>query len=123
LSEDGRHEGEGFIGHDIIPRAFIIEMRRKKSGEQIPHFKHIDDDGLSELRSKCFCWAMDNGETLKTAEQQMPPGFDNRLGDNWRLMFAIADSIGDGWSERTRQAAIPCRGHRMTTPCLPVSNY
>jgi Protein of unknown function (DUF3631) len=35
----------------------------------------------------------------------MPSGFDNRLGDNWQLMFAIADLAGGEWPERARRAA------------------
>jgi Protein of unknown function (DUF3631) len=89
-----------------MSRCIVVEMRRKKSEERAEHFKHIDDDGLSELRRKCFRWAMDNGETLKAAESEMPSNFDNRLGDNWRLMFSIADLIGGEWQEKARQAAV-----------------
>src|SRR5262245_38614316 len=27
----------------------------------------------------------------------MPPGLDNRDADNWRLLFAVADEIGEDW--------------------------
>ena len=36
-------------------------------------------------------WATDNAEALTRAEPIMPEGFDNRLGDNYRLSLAIAD--------------------------------
>jgi hypothetical protein len=36
----------------------------------------------------------------------MPPGFDNRLGDNWALLFAIADHAGGEWPTKARKAAI-----------------
>jgi hypothetical protein len=48
---------------------------------------------------------MDNTEALKNAEPEMPPGFDNRLGDNWRLLFAIADLAGGDWPRLAREAA------------------
>jgi hypothetical protein len=35
----------------------------------------------------------------------MPAGFDNRLGDNWRLIFAIADLARGEWPGRARQVA------------------
>ena len=36
----------------------------------------------------------------------MPVGFDNRLGDNWRLLLAIAELAGDTFAGRqARQAA------------------
>ena len=48
---------------------------------------------------------MDNVATLKTAVPELPAGFDNRLGDNWRLMLAIADLAGGEWPDQARQAA------------------
>ena len=35
----------------------------------------------------------------------MPEGFDNRLGDNYRLVVAIADLAGGDWPDLARQAA------------------
>jgi len=36
----------------------------------------------------------------------MPEGFDNRLRQNWRLLFAIADLAGGSWPKRIRAAAV-----------------
>jgi len=49
---------------------------------------------------------MDNVATLKTALPELPAGFDNRLGDNWRLMLGIADLAGGEWPDQARQTAI-----------------
>jgi hypothetical protein len=49
---------------------------------------------------------MDHVEVVKTAEPVMPTAFENRLGDNWRLMLAIADLAGGQWPEQARQAAM-----------------
>jgi hypothetical protein len=49
---------------------------------------------------------MDNNEALKTAEPEMPADFENRLADNWRLMFSIADLIGGEWPQKAGQSAI-----------------
>src|SRR5262249_21531359 len=89
-----------------LSRCIIIEIKRKKASERAEHFRHVDDEGLAELRRKCMRWSIDNIEALRDVEPPMPPGFDNRLGDNWRLMFAIADKIGGEWPERARQAAV-----------------
>jgi hypothetical protein len=89
-----------------LSRCVIIEMRRKKRTERAEHFKHIDDAGLCELRSQCMRWAIDAVEVLKVAKPQMPNGFDNRAGDNWSLMLAIADYAGGEWPEKARQAAL-----------------
>jgi hypothetical protein len=71
----------------------------------VDHFRAIDDAGLEELRRQAMRWSMDNAEALRGAEPAMPDGFDNRLGDNCRLLFAIADLAGGDWPEKAREAA------------------
>jgi hypothetical protein len=88
-----------------LSRAIVIEMKRKRATEQVKHFRSIDDAGLTELRQQALRWANDNGEKLKDAEPVIPLGFDNRLGDNWRLLLAIADLAGGAWPEKARKSA------------------
>ena len=89
-----------------LSRSIIVEMRRKRPGDNAEHFRSIDDAGLAELRQRALRWANDNGEKLDGAEPDMPPGFDNRLGDNWRLLLAIADFAGGDWPDKARKAAV-----------------
>jgi putative DNA primase/helicase len=90
-----------------LSRSIIIEMRRKKAGENIPaHFRSIDDAALAELRRRALRWTIDNGEKLDGAEPDMPLGFDNRLSDNWYLLLAIADFAGGDWPDKARKAAV-----------------
>jgi hypothetical protein len=89
-----------------LSRAIVIEMKRKEPGDKAEHFGSVDDAGLAELRQRALRWANDNGEKLEGAEPDMPPGFDNRLGDNWTLLLAIADFAGDEWPARARKAAV-----------------
>jgi putative DNA primase/helicase len=89
-----------------LSRCVILEMRRKKRTERAEHFRHIDDANLAELRSQCMRWTIDTVEALKVAKPEMPAGFDNRAGDNWSLMLAIADQAGGDWPEKARQAAL-----------------
>jgi hypothetical protein len=48
---------------------------------------------------------MDHVKVLKNAAPKMPAGFENRTGDNWHLLLAIADLAGGEWPEKARQAA------------------
>src|SRR5262249_36537053 len=89
-----------------LSRCIVIEMKRKRSLDQAEHFEHVDDAGLGELRQQCMRWSIDNAETLRGAVPQMPAGFGNRLGDNWRLILAIADRVGGEWPEGARCAAV-----------------
>ena len=89
-----------------MSRSIIIEMKRKTANETVVHFRSIDDPGLDELRRRALRWATDNGEKLDGVEPDMPPGFNNRLGDNWELLLAIADFAGDEWPTKARTAAV-----------------
>jgi hypothetical protein len=104
----------GMIGTKLPPatlsRCVIIEMRRKSESDVVSRFLHEDDAGLASLRSRCLRWSQDNVETLHAAVRRnpgpaMPKRFKNRLADNWRLMFAIADLCGEDWGQRAREAA------------------
>jgi hypothetical protein len=48
-------------------------------------------------------FSIDSAEALKNTQPQMPAGFENRLGDNWRLMFAVAEG---GEVAGARRAAV-----------------
>jgi hypothetical protein len=49
--------------------------------------------------------ARDHAATLSGADPEMPPLLYNRVADNWRPLFAVADAAGAEWPERARQAA------------------
>jgi hypothetical protein len=89
----------------ILSRAIFISMKRRTRAEPIAHFAHIDDAGFQRLRSQLARWAADNGATLGLADPAMPDGFMNRTAGNWRLMFAIADSLGGDAGIQARDAA------------------
>jgi Protein of unknown function (DUF3631) len=88
-----------------LSRCIIIDLKRKKRSDRVEHFRHLDDAGLADLRRQAQRWTRDNVATLETAVPQLPAGFDNRLGDNWRLMLAIADLAGGECADQARQAA------------------
>jgi hypothetical protein len=88
-----------------LSRAIIISMKRRKKSEPVEHFNSEDDVGLGALRRQAMRWGADNAEGLKKAAPEMPPGFENRLGDNWRLLLAVADLAGGEFPEKAREAA------------------
>jgi hypothetical protein len=100
----------GMIGRKLPPatltRCIFIDMKRRTRDERVERFRHVDDDGLADLRSKLARWAEDHAPILREADPVMPDEFDNRYGDNWRLLFAIADLAGDEIAERARSAAV-----------------
>ena len=99
----------GMVGKRLpattLSRAIVIELKRKRPDDKAKHFRCIDDPGLAELRQQAMRWSLDAGEALKGVEPDMPTGFDNRRGDNYRLILAIADLAGGDWPDQAREAA------------------
>jgi hypothetical protein len=99
----------GMVGKRLpattFSRSINIELKRKRAEDKAKHFRIIDDAGLAELRQQAMRWSLDSGEALKGAEPYMPAGFDNRRGDNYRLIFAVADLAGGDWPDKARKAA------------------
>jgi putative DNA primase/helicase len=86
----------------ILSRSILIPQRRRTKEERIAHFDHVDDAVFARIRSQLARWAADNGEMLSIVRPDQPDGFINRLASNWRLMFAIADSLGEHAGARAR---------------------
>ena len=110
----------GMIGRKMPPqtlsRCVFVELKRKKRGDKaVVKFKHEDDGELANLRSRLLRWSIDNPDTLRKADPAMPPGFDNRRADNWRVMLAIADLAGEDWGDKARAAASQIEGATDTS--------
>jgi Protein of unknown function (DUF3631)/CHC2 zinc finger len=101
----------GMVGRKLpattMGRCIVIELRRRAKDEKIDRFAHKDDPELGDLRRRLRRWALDNADTLEGADVTMPPQFDNRRADNWRVMLAIADlcSGAEDWGDKARLAA------------------
>jgi hypothetical protein len=80
-------------------------MNRKLDTESAEHFNLLDDADLMQLRRQALRWSLDSIDQLRNARPAMPDGFQNRLGDNYRSLFAIADYAGGDWPELVRTAA------------------
>jgi hypothetical protein len=98
------------LGRNDVPassatRCIFIGMMAPTADEKVEPFKQEDDEKLREIRLKAARWAADHMAALRNATPSMPPGFINRLANNWSLMFAMADLIGGDWPQRLRLAA------------------
>lgn len=60
----------------------------------------------TELCRKLSRWSDDNIEELKNCDPQLPETAFNRLADNWRPLFAIAEIAGGDWPQRAHAAFV-----------------
>jgi putative DNA primase/helicase len=102
----GAIAGSNFLPPNSMGRSIHFGMLPKLPSETIEEFKYADDDEFLVQRRKLARFALDNAEALRAANPAMPEGFDNRLRQNWKLMFAIADLAGGPWPKRVRAAAV-----------------
>ncbi|MCH7867919.1 MAG: DUF3631 domain-containing protein [Myxococcales bacterium] len=90
----------------IIDRSIVVELRRKRPSEQCREFSFLESyPDIHEVARRCARWTDDIMETLGGMRPVLPQGFENRLADNWRPLFAIAEAAGGDWPNRARRAA------------------
>jgi hypothetical protein len=103
-------------------RCIAGNMLPKLPGEKVIAFaRAVDDPDFLTLRRKAMRWAADNMTAIKNAEPVMAADFNNRVRENYVLLFAIADLAGSAWSKRIRTAAVKLsREHNEPPPgvCL-----
>jgi putative DNA primase/helicase len=94
----------GKIPDDLEQRSIVIEMQRRLPGEPLAELRDDRAEALDRIAKKCARWADNNGDALREADPDMG-GLINRIADNWRPLYAIADLIAADWPERARRAA------------------
>ena len=103
----------GTLGLNVAPqtatRFIVVKLFPKLPEEKVEDFRYVDDEDFVMLRRKQMRWSIDHAAKLKDAKPEMPVGFDNRLGQNWRLMFAIAKSAGGKWQSWREPPPRQCR--------------
>ncbi len=115
--ESDRHEVRGFnafapavlAGIGTLPgtlhdRAIVICLLRAKRGEITARFDSRRTVAEAEQCRKLARWAADNRTQLESFDPAMPEGVFNRLADNWRPLFAVAQIAGGDWPARAAAA-------------------
>src|SRR5262249_27326231 len=78
----------------------------KLASEVVEEFTYQDDDEFKTIQRKLIRWAVDNAVALRDVKPVFPPGFNNRIRTNWKMLFAIAALAGGGGLKRARAAAL-----------------
>ena len=90
----------------IASRSIILKMWPKRPEEKAEDFAYADDPEFSTIWRKLARWAADNVRIIKDLKPPQPPGFNNRLNANWKLLLQIAQHAGGSWPEQARRSAI-----------------
>lgn len=99
------------LAETLLDRSIVIPMLRRTDDEQVSplRFDRPADD-LAVLHRKAARWAYDNFETLRDADPPMPAKIRDRMADNWRPLFAIAELAGADWPDRMRESCFMLAG-------------
>src|SRR5262249_13311743 len=89
-----------------LSRSFICRIWPKLPSERVEEFTYQDDDEFKVIRRKLLRWMVDNAVALCAAKPVFPPGFNNRVRRNWKMLLAIADLAAGKWPKRRRKAAL-----------------
>jgi putative DNA primase/helicase len=86
-------------------------MRRKLKQERVERIRITSLIQVAEhLRRKAARWAKDHLDILEKADPIIPPELNDRAGDSWRPLLAIADLSGGSWPDDARKAALSLSG-------------
>jgi putative DNA primase/helicase len=96
--------GIGELPGTLHDRSIVIPLVRAKPGEVAARFDSRQTQLETELCRKLARWTGDNLAALETADPILPPNAFNRLADNWRPLFAMAELAGGDWPQRAADA-------------------
>jgi hypothetical protein len=96
--------GIGDLAPTLAQRSIIIRLAKAPAGALKARFdrRHIKFE--TTLGRKIARWVQDNYAAIAACDPVMPPECINRLADNWRPLFAIAQIIGGHWPQRVLEA-------------------
>jgi hypothetical protein len=93
----------GFLGPTQMSRAFMLEMEAYTAATKPEcKFNSADVGDLDIIYSYLRNWAP---RAALNPDPAMPPGVLRRFADNVQGLLAIADSCGEEWGRRAREAA------------------
>ena len=96
--------GLGSLPGTLHDRSIVIRLERAKAGELPERFDSRHTDREQELCRKLARWTADNFNRLADSDPAMPSTAFNRLADNWRPLFAIAELASGDWPRRAAAA-------------------
>ncbi|HEY3862041.1 MAG TPA: DUF3631 domain-containing protein [Verrucomicrobiae bacterium] len=96
--------GIGTLPGTLHDRSIGIVLTRAKTGEVAARFSSRRVAAEKELCRKLARWAADNFKKIEACDPALPDGAHNRLADNWRPLFAIAEIAGGAWPLRAAAA-------------------
>ena len=114
--------GLGGLPDTILTRSVIVRMRRRAPDERVEAYRrrvHAPDG--HKIRDRLAAWANAVREDVGQAWPELPAGIEDRDGDVWEPLIAVADAAGGDWPRRARVAAVALvADSKESTPSLGI---
>jgi hypothetical protein len=98
----------GKLPSQLHSRSNVIRLGRATKEEikkRSPFdLRHLEYE--TELNRKLARWIADNRERIASCNPKLPEQLFNRIADNWRPLFKIAEIAGGEWPRRCTQALV-----------------
>ena len=101
--------GIGALPGTLHDRSVVVRLVRAKPGEVPARFDSRRTAAEAVLCRQLARWTADNLTRLESCDPDMPGAF-NRLADNWRPLFAVAEVAGGDWPQRATAALAALTG-------------
>ncbi len=112
--------GIGALPGTLQDRSIVINLTRAKPGELQARFDPRWTTAEDTLRARLAEWASYNFDRMKECAPVLPPEAVNRLADNWRPLFAVAEVAGGDWPRRALKAFRQLNQHRVSDQSIRV---
>jgi hypothetical protein len=96
--------GLGSLPPTLRDRSILIPLTMAQEGQPYAAFDPNKTELENTLGRKLARWVKDTFPALHACDPALPPGAFNRLADNWRPLFAIAQLAGGDWPRRAAAA-------------------
>jgi len=96
--------GIGSLPGTLADRSIVVKLARAKQGEIQARFDDRRNEVERELLRKLARWTGDIREAVEQADPILPEAASNRVADNWRPLFALAEAAGGKWVSRCAKA-------------------
>ena len=93
----------GRLPDTLADRCILIRMQRKGGQEQCERLRSL---AVTALRRQCTRFVLDNAVGIAEARPELPAGLNDRAGDIWEPLLALADIAGGDWPGWARTAAL-----------------
>jgi putative DNA primase/helicase len=96
----------GKLPDTLQDRSIIINLRRKRPADVVEPLPAEPVTAYSDATRRIARWVMDHRHLIAKRLPKIPTGLNDRAGDNWRQLLAIAEVLGPRWAKAACVAAI-----------------